>query len=133
MRLRPILILFAVALLWPAIGRATEEKRLHVYNWSDYIAPDTIANFTRDTGIAVTYDVYDGNEVLEAKVLAGRSGYDIVVPSASPFMARQIVAGAYLPPHKAKLPKPRDPDPPNVARAAPAHPRQPPGVSPPWS
>ena len=45
MRLRLILVLFALTMLWPAIGRATEEKRLHVYNWSDYIAPDTIANF----------------------------------------------------------------------------------------
>ena len=59
---------------------------------------------TKETGIEVTYDVYDGNEVLEAKLLAGRSGYDIVVPSASPFMARQINAGAYRPLDKAKLP-----------------------------
>ena len=71
-------------------GAAAEEKRLHIYNWSDYIAPDTVANFTKETGIAVTYDVYDSNEVLEAKLLAGHSGYDVVVPSASPFMARQI-------------------------------------------
>src|SRR5579864_7035149 len=82
-----------------------EAPELHVYNWSDYIAPDTIPNFTKETGVAVTYDVYDGNEVLEAKLLAGRSGYDIVVPSASPFMARQIAAGAYLPLDKAKLPR----------------------------
>src|SRR4051794_41678015 len=81
-----------------------EEKRLHVYNWSDYIAPDTVANFTRETGIAVTYDVYDSNEVLEAKLLAGHSGYDIVVPSARPFLARQINAGAYRPLDRAKLP-----------------------------
>src|SRR3954453_6188691 len=88
----------------PLVAIAADEKRLHVYNWSDYIAPDTIANFTRDTGIAVTYDVYDGNEVLEAKVLAGRSGYDIVVPSATPYLARQITAGAYRALDKAKLP-----------------------------
>ena len=88
----------------PAIAIGAGEKRLHVYNWSDYIGPDTIANFTKETGIAVTYDVYDGNEVLEAKLLAGHSGYDVVVPSASPFMARQITAGAYLPLDKAKLP-----------------------------
>src|SRR5436190_16178394 len=99
-----MLRLFLVALfLWP-LAAAAEEPVLHVYNWSDYIAPDTIANFTRDTGIAVTYDVYDGNEVLEAKVLAGRSGYDIVVPSATPYLARQITAGAYRPLDKAKLP-----------------------------
>ena len=94
-------------------GAAAEEKRLHIYNWSDYIAPDTIANFTKETGIAVTYDVYDSNEVLEAKLLAGHSGYDIVVPSASPFMARQIAAGAYLPLDKAKLP--------NLAESRSAH------------
>ena len=76
----------------PLVAMAAEDRRLHVYNWSDYIAPDTIANFTKETGIAVTYDVYDGNEVLEAKLLAGHSGYDIVVPSASPYMARQIAA-----------------------------------------
>src|SRR3954453_11095296 len=99
-----MLRLFLVALLlWP-FAAAAEESVLHVYNWSDYIAPDTIANFTRETGIAVTYDVYDGNEVLEAKLLAGHSGYDIVVPSASPFRARQIAAGAYLKLDKAKLP-----------------------------
>src|SRR2546423_13970888 len=108
---------------------AAEEKRLHVYNWSDYIAPDTIANFTKETGIAVTYDVYDGNEVLEAKLLAGRSGYDIVVPSASPFMARQIMAGAYPPPRKAKMPEPQKPHPPPVAPAPPAHPRKHAGAS----
>src|SRR5438067_12391408 len=85
-----MLRLFLVALfLWP-LAAAAEEPVLHVYNWSDYIAPDTIANFEKDTGIAVTYDVYDGNEVVEAKLLAGRSGFDIVVPSASPFIARQI-------------------------------------------
>jgi putrescine transport system substrate-binding protein len=85
-------------------GARAEEKQLHIYNWSDYIAPDTVAKFEKETGISVTYDVYDGNEVLEAKLLAGHSGYDIVVPSASPYMARQVAAGAYLPLDKAKLP-----------------------------
>ena len=93
LRLRLATAALALAML-PA-GAGAEEARLHIYNWSDYIAPDTIANFTRETGIAVTYDVYDGNEMLEAKLLAGHSGFDIVVPSASPFMARQIKAGAY--------------------------------------
>src|SRR5271170_3082901 len=81
---------------------AAEEPRLNVYNWSDYIAPDTIAKFEAETGIRVTYDVYDGNEVLEAKLLSGRS-YDVVVPSASPFMAHQIVAGVYGVLDKSKL------------------------------
>ncbi|HWX85926.1 MAG TPA: spermidine/putrescine ABC transporter substrate-binding protein PotF, partial [Xanthobacteraceae bacterium] len=78
-----------------ASAAAGEEPRLNIYNWSDYIAPDTIPKFEAETGIRVTYDVYDGNEVLEAKLLSGRSGYDVVVPSASPFMARQIAAGVY--------------------------------------
>src|SRR5580658_9796214 len=94
----------AAAMLAPAQRAHAEAPELHVYNWSDYIAPDTIANFAKETGIAVTYDVYDGNEVLEAKLLAGGSGYDVVVPSASPFMAREIAAGAFLPLDKAKLP-----------------------------
>ena len=88
-----------------------EEPRLNVYNWSDYIAPDTIPKFEAETGIRVTYDVYDGNEVLEAKLLSGRSGYDVVVPSASPFMARQIAAGVYRVLDKSKLPGWRNLDP----------------------
>jgi putrescine transport system substrate-binding protein len=82
---------------------AAEEPRLNVYNWSDYIAPNTIPKFEAETGIKVTYDVYDSNEVLEAKLFSGRSGYDIVVPSASPFMARQIAAKVYRPLDKSKL------------------------------
>src|SRR3954466_11772303 len=115
------------------LGAAAEEKRLHVYNWSDYIAPDTIANFTRETGIAVTYDVYDSNEVLEAKLLAGHSGFDIVVPSASPFMARQIAAGAYLPLDKAKLPNLANIDPHMLTLAATADPGNRYGVPYLWS
>src|SRR5690554_7176415 len=59
-------------------GQALAQEKLHIYNWSDYIAEDTISNFEKTTGIKVTYDVYDSNEVLEAKLLAGRSGYDLV-------------------------------------------------------
>ena len=67
---------------------------LKIYNWSDYIAEDTISNFESETGIIVTYDMYDSNEVLEAKMLAGSSGYDLVVPTAD-FLARGREAGAY--------------------------------------
>ena len=67
---------------------------LKVYNWSDYIAEDTIANFEAETGIQVTYDMYDSNEVLEAKMLAGSSGYDVVVPTGD-FLARGRESGAY--------------------------------------
>jgi putrescine transport system substrate-binding protein len=90
-----LLVCWCAAALLAVPPAAGEEPRLNVYNWSDYIAPDTIPKFEAESGIKVTYDVYDGNEVLEAKLLAGRSGYDIVVPSASPFMARQIAAKVY--------------------------------------
>ncbi len=75
-----------------AVAMASEEPRVNVYNWSDYVAEDTLENFTERSGIAVTYDVYDSNEMLEAKLLAGRSGYDVIFPSARPFAARQISA-----------------------------------------
>src|SRR3954462_7465489 len=114
--------LLGLALVLLAPGVRAEEARLHVYNWSDYIAADTIAGFEKETGIAVTYDVYDGNEVLEAKLLAGRSGYDIVVPSASPFMARQIAAGAYRALDKTKLPNLKNLDQQILASAATADP-----------
>lgn len=73
---------------------AEPAKVLNVYNWSDYIAEDTIANFEKETGIKVTYDVFDSNEVLEAKLMSGNTGYDIVVPSLT-FLSRQIQAGVF--------------------------------------
>ena len=71
---------------------APEAKELFVYNWSDYIAEDTVPNFQKATGIEVVYDVFDSNETLEAKLLSGNSGYDIVVPTAH-FLSKQIKAG----------------------------------------
>ena len=85
-----------------AAAPAPEEKVLNFYNWSDYIAEDTIPNFTKETGIKVTYDVFDENETLETKLMAGHSGYDLVVPS-SHFIGRQITAGLFLPLDKSKL------------------------------
>jgi putrescine transport system substrate-binding protein len=114
-------------------GAAAEEPVLHVYNWSDYIAPDTIPNFERETGIKVTYDVYDSNEVLEAKLFAGQSGYDVVVPSASPFMARQIAASIYLPLDKSKLAGWKNLDPTILALVAAADPGNAHGVPYLWS
>jgi putrescine transport system substrate-binding protein len=76
------------------VAAATEEKVLNVYNWSDYIDPAVIEGFQKETGIAVRYDVFDSNEVLETKLLAGNSGYDVVVPSAY-FLERQIEAGVF--------------------------------------
>ncbi len=76
---------------------------VRVYNWSDYIADDTVAAFERETGIDVVYDVFDSNEVLEAKLLSGASGYDIVVPT-SDFLGRQILAGVFQALDRDKLP-----------------------------
>ena len=94
-----------------------EDNTLHIYNWSDYIAEDTLEKFTAATGIEVTYDVYDSNEVLEAKMLAGSSGYDVVVPT-SDFLQRQIAAGVYMPLDKSKLPNLANMDPELMAGAA---------------
>ena len=95
--------LLALSLMGAMAGAAqADSKVLHVYNWSDYIAPDTIANFEKESGIKVVYDVFDSNETLEAKLLAGKSGYDIVVPSNS-FLAKQIKAGVYQELDKSKL------------------------------
>jgi putrescine transport system substrate-binding protein len=83
---------------------AARGGQLNVYNWSDYVAEDTIARFEKETGIKVVYDVYDSNEMLEAKLLAGSSGYDVVFPSARPFAQRHIAANLYQPLDRAKLP-----------------------------
>lgn len=96
--------LVAGALMAVSAGTlAAEQKTLHIYNWSDYIAPDTVANFEKETGIKVVYDVFDSNEVLEGKLMAGSTGFDLVVPSAS-FLERQLSAGVFQPLDKSKLP-----------------------------
>jgi putrescine transport system substrate-binding protein len=82
---------------------AAEEKVLNVYNWSDYIDPQVLEDFQKETGIKVRYDVFDSNEVLETKLLTGHSGYDVVVPSAY-FLERQIKAGVFRKLDKSKLP-----------------------------
>ncbi|CAK7022775.1 Putrescine-binding periplasmic protein [Saezia sanguinis] len=98
------------AMLATAPAQAEEEKVLNIYNWSDYIAPDTIANFERETGIRVRYDTFDSNETLHTKLVAGRTGYDIVVPG-SHFAKLQIEAGLFLPLDPAKIPNLRNLDP----------------------
>lgn len=80
-----------------------QEKKVNVYSWSDYIDPQVLEDFTKETGIKVTYDTMDSNEVLETKLLAGKTGYDVVVPSAT-FLQRQIQAGVYQKLDKSKLP-----------------------------
>src|SRR6267142_3235374 len=95
-----------------AAGAAGEEdKVLNVYNWSDYVEPTVLEEFTRKTGIKVNYDVFDANEVLETKLLTGHTNYDVVVPSA-PFLQRQITAGVFQKLDNSQLPnlKNRDPD-----------------------
>ena len=97
----------------PELGTAAsapEEKALNIYNWSDYIAEDTLANFQKSTGIQVRYDVFDSNELLETKLLTGGSGYDVVVPSGN-FLERQIKAGAFRKLDKSKLPNWKNLDP----------------------
>ena len=93
---RPIVALPSLCSLCCRRTPARRRKLLNIYNWSDYIADDTVPRFEKETGIKVNYDVYDSNEVLEAKLLAGHSGYDLVVPSAAPYLARQAAAGVYL-------------------------------------
>ncbi len=91
------------AVFWSPAVPAQKQRVVNFYNWSDYVDPAVLAAFTRETGIAVRYDTFDSNDTLEAKLLAGQSGYDVVVPSAY-FMARQIHAGIFQPLDKAKLP-----------------------------
>jgi len=86
------------------------QEVLNFYNWSDYIGEDTIARFEKETGIKVNYDVYDSNETLEAKLLAGNSGYDLVVPTSN-FMALQIKAGIFRKLDKSLLPNAGNLDP----------------------
>lgn len=85
-----------------AVGHA--EEQVHLYNWSDYFAESTLPEFQARTGIRPVLDVYDSNEVLEAKLFAGSSGYDLIFPTARPFAARHLKAGLYLPLDKSKLP-----------------------------
>jgi len=115
------LIAMAMAGLVSVTAHA-EEKVLNIYNWSDYIAEDTVAKFEKATGIKVRYDVYDGNETLEAKLMAGNSGYDIVVPTAFPFLDRQIRAGVYKEIDRSKIPNYKNLDPDLMKRVAAADP-----------
>ena len=101
----------ASTLLFAGPARAQEEEKvLNIYNWSDYIADDTIANFEKETGIKVRYDVFDSNEILHAKLVAGKTGYDIVVPSS--YWAKiQADGGLLRKLDKAQLPNLKNMDP----------------------
>jgi len=131
LRTRPALLLCAaVCVSWlgacsgprqPARAPAAEELVLHVYNWDDYIAPDTVARFERLTGIRVIYDLFDSNETLESKLMVGDSGYDLVSTSMA-WYARQIRAGLYQPLDKTQLPNWKNLDPAVLAVQAQADP-----------
>jgi putrescine transport system substrate-binding protein len=86
-----------------ATAQPAKERTVNFYNWSDYIDPVVLEDFTRETGIKVKYDTFDSNDMLETKLLAGRTGYDLVVPTAY-FLARQIKAGVFQKLDKTKLP-----------------------------
>lgn len=92
-----------VAVLQAGPGAAQKPRVLNVYNWSDYIDPQVLQDFTKETGIKLRYDTFDSNDTLEAKLLAGKSGYDVVVPTAY-FLERQIKAGLFQKLDKSKLP-----------------------------
>jgi putrescine transport system substrate-binding protein len=101
-----IKILIAIALLivaGPLVAQPTTERTVNVYNWSDYIDPTVLEDFTKQTGIKVKYDTFDTNDMLETKLLAGRTGYDLVAPTAY-FLERQIKAGVFQKLDKSKLP-----------------------------
>jgi len=125
MHSKGLLPVFALAAMGGALiasPASAEDKVVNVYNWSDYIGETTLEDFTAETGITVNYDVYDSNEVLEAKLLAGHSGYDVTVPTAQPQLARQIKAGIYQKLDKSKIPNFKYLDPKMMERVASADP-----------
>ena len=102
LRLLRLLLLLLLQLL-PADAQGKAERTVNFYNWSDYIDPMVLEDFTKETGIKVKYDTFDSNDMLETKLLAGRTGYDLVVPTAY-FLERQIKAGVFQKLDKSKLP-----------------------------
>ncbi len=101
------LLLTSVSLASLSLVAHAADNTVNIYNWSDYIDESILADFTKETGIKVVYDVFDSNEILETKLLAGGTGYDIVVPSGT-FLARQIGAGVFQKLDKSKLPNLRN-------------------------
>ena len=99
--MKKTLMTMTAALALTAAAASAEE--VHVYNWSDYIDEALLEKFEQETGIKLIYDVFDSNDVLETKMLAGKSGYDVVVPTGT-FLQRQIAAGAFQKLDKSKLP-----------------------------
>src|SRR5258708_39963193 len=100
--IRFVVAIAAVLAILSPPARA-EERTVNFYNWSNYMAPGVLEDFTRETGIKVVYDTFDANETLETRLLAGKSGYDVVGPTAY-FLQRQIKASVFQKLDKSKLP-----------------------------
>src|SRR5829696_9990081 len=99
----PLCLISAMTLaLWSLTAQA-QQRTVNFYNWSNYMAPGVLEDFTKETGIKVVYDTFDANETLETRLLAGKSGYDVVVPTGY-FLQRQITAKVFLKLDKSKLP-----------------------------
>ena len=96
----------AAALALPSLAAQAQERTVNFYNWSNYMAPGVLEDFTRETGIKVVYDTFDANETLETRLLAGKSGYDVVVPTAY-FLQRQITANIFQKLDKLETAEPR--------------------------
>ena len=107
----------AIVLAASPLAHGADPKVLNIYNWSDYIADDTITNFEKETGIKVRYDNFDSNEILHAKLVAGKTGYDIVVPSSN-WARMQIEGGLLQKLDKSKLPNLKNLDPARAAQLA---------------
>jgi putrescine transport system substrate-binding protein len=98
----PVFVVALAALVTTQVS-AQQARVVNFYNWSDYIEPTVLDIFTRETGISVRYDTFDSNDTLETKLMAGKSGYDVVVPTAY-FLERQIKAGIFLKLDRARIP-----------------------------
>ena len=118
--MRYAFLLFTLLVL--GLPARAQDRVLNVYNWTDYIDPAALKRFQKETGVTVNYDVYDSLETLEAKLLTGHSGYDIVVPSDEPSFSRLIKAGALAPIDHARIPNWHNLDPALMARVARADP-----------
>jgi putrescine transport system substrate-binding protein len=120
-RARRVLMFGMVAAVLSGCGKSghtgDDAQVLNLYTWADYLAPDTLANFEKQTGIKVHVSYFDTNETLEARIMTGNSGFDVVVPTA-PYLERQILSGAYLSLDKAKLPNLTNLDPVLMAQVA---------------
>ncbi|MGC4080100.1 MAG: polyamine ABC transporter substrate-binding protein [Rubrivivax sp.] len=110
MNLKSVLAMAGLALACSTVFAQEEEKVLNIYNWSDYIAEDTIKNFEKETGIKVRYDNFDNNEIVHAKLVAGKTGYDIVVPSSN-WAKLQLEGGLLRKLDKAQIPNLKNLDP----------------------